>query len=114
MDLLIGTGGAPEGVLAAAGLKCLGGDFQGQLVFKDKKEEERALEAGVKDLHKVWPCHELVKGEALFCATGVTSGDLLPGIRETNNSSFVTHSLILSSKNQWKLVNYHHSSAHTE
>ena len=112
LDLLIGTGGAPEGVLAAAGLKCLGGDFQGQLVFKDKKEEERALEAGVKDLHKVWPCHELVKGEALFCATGVTSGDLLPGIRA--NTSFVTHSLILSSKNQWKLVNYHHSSAHTE
>ena len=106
LDLLMGIGGAPEGVLAASALQCLKGEFQGQLVYKDKTEEERALEAGVKDLHKVWSGHELVKGETLFCATGVTSGSLTKGIEKKQNS-FTTHSLILTNENQWSLSNYH-------
>lgn len=106
LDLLMGIGGAPEGVLAASALQCLKGDFQGQLVYKDKTEEERALKAGVKDLHKVWAGHELVKGETLFCATGVTSGSLAKGI-EKHSKSFETHSLILTNKNQWKFINQH-------
>lgn len=106
LDLLIGIGGAPEGVLAASGLKCLGGDFQGQLVFKDKKEEERALKAGVKDLHKVWTSEELTKGETLFCATGVTTGDLLSGLKEIP-SGLISHSLILTNRRRFLVKNQH-------
>ena len=106
LDLLMGTGGAPEGVLAASGLKCLGGDFQGQLIFKDKEEEERALKAGVKDLHKIWLSEELVKEETFFCATGVTTGDLLSGLKETS-FGFVSHSLILTNKRRFTVKNWH-------
>ena len=106
LDLLMGVGGAPEGVLAASGLKCLGGDFQGQLVFKDKEEEERALKAGVKDLHKIWSSEELVKGETLFCATGVTTGDLLSGIKATS-FGLISHSLILTNRQHFIFKNQH-------
>ena len=108
LDLLIGQGGAPEGVLAAAAMKCLEGDFQGQLVFKDKTEEQRALNAGVKDLHKVWLRDELIKGDTMFCATGVTSGDLLPGLSQTDHG-LTSHSLILSCNNRWQLTHHHPS-----
>lgn len=106
LDLLVGTGGAPEGALAASGLKCLGGDFQGRLIFKDKKEEERALKAGVRDLHKVWSSEELVRGETCFCATGVTTGDILPGIKKTS-FGFISHSLILTNKRHFTVKNRH-------
>ena len=102
LDLLLGTGGAPEGVLAASGLKNLEGGFQGQFIFKDKEEEERALKVGMKDLHKIWERDELVKGETLFCATGVTSGDLVEGVKK-ENGKFITQSLILSSFLQSKI-----------
>ena len=105
LDLLMGTGGAPEGVLAAVGLKCLGGGFQGQLVFKNEEEQQRALNVGVKDLHKVWDRDELVREEALFCATGVTTGPLLKGV-ENSKAGFVTHSLILTSRSTKKLTNH--------
>ena len=103
LDLLLGTGGAPEGVLAASGLKNLQGGFQGQFVFKDKEEEERALKVGMKELHKIWERDELVKGETLFCATGVTSGDLVHGIKQEKNN-FVLQSLVLSPSSQSKVV----------
>ena len=74
LDLLMGTGGAPEGVLAAAALKCLGGGFQGQLVFKNEGEERRAREAGVEDLRKIRSLEDLASGNVFFCATAVTSG----------------------------------------
>ena len=102
LDLLMGIGGAPEGVLAASGLKNLAGGFQGQFIFKDKEEEERALKVGMKNLNQVWERDELVKGETLFCATGVTSGDLVEGIKKEADY-FLTQSLILAPFSQKKI-----------
>ena len=95
LDLLMGTGGAPEGVLAAAALKCLGGGFQGQLVFKNEEEERRARDVGVEDLHRIRSLEDFVSGDALFCAAGVTSGAFLEGARK-EAGGFALHSLILS------------------
>ncbi len=94
IDLLMGAGGAPEGVLSAGALKCLGGGFQGRLLYKNEEERQKTLQAGVSELDKVWDRDELAKGELLFLATGVTSG-LLEGVRKEANSYF-THSWILT------------------
>ena len=72
IDLLMGVGGAPEGVITAAALKCLGGDFQGRLMFRNDEERARATKMGIKDLDKVYRLEELAKGSVMFCATGVT------------------------------------------
>ncbi len=97
VDLLMGTGGAPEGVLAASALKCLGGGFQGQFVYKNEEERERAQRAGVQDLDKIWDRDELASGKVIFFATGVTSGRLLEGVRP-ETGGIITHTLILSQK----------------
>ena len=103
MDLLMGTGGAPEGVLAASALKCLGGGFQGQLVYKNQEERQRAEKAGVKKLDKVWERDEFVSDEVLFLATGVTSGSLLEGVKKESLSSYLTETLVLSLSGKKKL-----------
>jgi fructose-1,6-bisphosphatase II / sedoheptulose-1,7-bisphosphatase len=96
VDLYLGQGGAPEGVLACAALKCVGGQFQGRLVFRNADERGRAQRAGVKDLDKVYDLHELVRADAIFAATGVTKGALLDGVRIERG--FVhTHSLVMNS-----------------
>ena len=97
LDLLMGTGGAPEGVLSAAALKCLNGGFQAQLVYKDEEERQRAKKAGVQELDKVWTRDELVPGSAYFFATGVTTGAFLEGVKKENDL-YETHSLVLSPK----------------
>ena len=102
IDLLMGTGGAPEGVLAAAGLKCLGGGFQAQLVYRNEDERQRAKKAGILDLDKIWDRDELASGDVLFFATGVTAGSLVEGLRETKEG-VETHSLILSPKGTYQL-----------
>ncbi len=81
VDVMMGIGGAPEGVIAAAALRCVGGDFQGQLVFRNREERERATKMGVKDLEKVFQMRDLADGDVMFCATGVTTGPLLSGVR---------------------------------
>lgn len=98
VDLLLGTGGAPEGVLTAAALKCLGGDFMGRLCFQNQEEEERAHKMGIQDLNKTYKRDELVKGEVIFSATGVTDGPLLTGLKKIGNEKFQTHSLLISSQ----------------
>ena len=95
LDLLMGIGGAPEGVLSAVALKCLGGGFQAQLVYKDEEERQRAKKAGVQDLDKVWNRDELVRGSASFFATGVTSGVFLEGVKK-EDKLFKTQSLVLT------------------
>ena len=106
IDLLMGTGGAPEGVLAASALKCLKGGFQGQLLYKNEKERQRAREAGIKDLDKVWARDELVSGEVLFFATGITSGDWLKGVKR-GFSHCSTETLILTLNGKRKLKHTH-------
>ena len=88
-DIYIGTGGGPEGVIVAAALSCLGGQMQGRLVLTDK-EIIRAKKLGIIDLKKKYNIDEIVKGDVIFCASGVTSGDLAKGIKNYNESFEVT------------------------
>jgi fructose-1,6-bisphosphatase II len=81
VHMLIGVGGGPEGVLAAAALKCLGGDMQGRLYFTNDEERRRCKEMGIADLDHVFEIDEMAKGDVLFAATGVTDGDLLAGVK---------------------------------
>jgi len=97
VDMLLGIGGAPEGVLAAAALKCMGGDIQGRLVFMSNEERDRASKMGINDFDKVYQCDEMACGDVVFAATGVTSGDLLRGIRYYSGGA-ETHSIVMRSK----------------
>jgi fructose-1,6-bisphosphatase II / sedoheptulose-1,7-bisphosphatase len=81
IDMYMGAGGAPEGVLAAAALKCMGGQFFGKLLFRNEDERERARRAGIRNFERVYTREDLVKGDVIFAATGVTEGSLLRGIR---------------------------------
>ena len=97
IDILFGTGGAPEGVIAAAALRCINGEFQGVLKPRNDEEIQRAKKMGIDDINKVWMIEELATGDVLFCATGVTSGSFLKGVRFTNWGA-VTHSMVMRSK----------------
>jgi len=96
IDLYIGQGGAPEGVLACAALKCVGGQFQGRLVFRNADERARAKRWGITDLDRKYDLHEIVRGEAIFCATGVTKGALLDGVK-VGGGYVRTHTLVMHS-----------------
>ena len=99
IDLYIGQGGAPEGVLACAALKCVGGQFQGRLVFRNADEKARASRLGLTDFNRKYTLHEIVRADAIFAATGVTKGALLDGVR--HEAGFVhTHSLVLNSSSR--------------
>jgi fructose-1,6-bisphosphatase II len=93
----MGSGGAPEGVIAAAALRCMGGDFQGQLIFRKEDEKQRALKMGIKDFDRVYQIDELAHGNVLFCATGVTQGTFLDGVRFTAGGAS-THSVVMRSQ----------------
>ena len=88
-DIYLGTGGGPEGVIVAAALSCLGGQMQGRLVL-NKDETVRAIKLGITDLKKKYNIDELVKGDVIFCASGVTSGDLANGIKDFKDNFEVT------------------------
>jgi fructose-1,6-bisphosphatase II / sedoheptulose-1,7-bisphosphatase len=96
IDIYIGQGGAPEGVLACAALKCVGGQFQGRLVFRNADERARAERWGITQLDKKYDLHEMVRADAIFCATGVTNGALLDGVR-MENGHVHTHTLVMNS-----------------
>ncbi len=98
IDLLLGVGGAPEGVITAAAMKCLGGDFQGRLKFRNDGERERALKMGIKDLDKIFQLEELAQGSVMFCATGVTDGPLLKGVRILPGGLSQTESIVMRSQ----------------
>ena len=95
LDLMMGIGGAPEGVLSAVALKCLDGGFQGQLIYQKEEEKDRARAVGITELDKILDREDLVKSSAYFFATGVTEGPLLKGIKK-QGQSHLTHTLILS------------------
>jgi len=97
VDVLMGTGGAPEGVLAAAALKCMGGDFQGILKFRNKEEIERAKLMGVTDLNRVYTLDDLARSDVMFAATGVTFGDFLKGVRFFSGGAY-TQSVVMRSR----------------
>lgn len=98
IDLYVGTGGAPEGVLAAAALKTIGGQMQGRLIFGDnQKQIERAKKMGITDLDKKYLTEEMAKGDVIFVCSGVTDGDILDGIKKSENKITV-NTLIMNSK----------------
>ena len=98
VDMLLGIGGAPEGVLAAAALKCLGGEMQARLVAGSLAEEERAMSMGLKDIKSVLTLNDLVSSDdVIFSATGITDGDLLRGVRYFGEKA-TTHSIVMRSK----------------
>ncbi len=98
IDLLIGIGGAPEGVISAAAMQCLGGDFQGRLKFRNNEERERAKKMGIQDLDKKWTIDELAHGKVMFCATGVTDGPFLKGVKVLPGRRATTHSVVMCSE----------------
>lgn len=97
IDILLGIGGAPEGVITAAALKCLGGDFQGKLCWRSEEEKARALKMGVEDPDKIYSRDELAQGDVMFVATGVTDGPLLKGVRTLPEGRALTESVVMRS-----------------
>ncbi len=97
IDMYMGTGGAPEGVLAAAALKCMGGQIQGRLLFRNDDERARAAKAGITDLDKIYTRDEMVTQDVIFAATGVTTGSLLAGIKR-EVGYYTTETLLMRSK----------------
>jgi len=96
VDIYLGVGGAPEGVLAAAALQCIGGQMQARLVINNEDEKSRAQKIGIEDLDKKYSLNELAHGDIIFSATGVTEGTMVRGVRNLNNN-YITHSLVLRS-----------------
>jgi len=96
IDIYMGIGGAPEGVLAAAALRCIGGQMQGRLLLDTKEQRDRARNMGVEDPNRVYTTEEMARGDVLFAATGVTSGNLLSGVRFTG-PTIMTESIVMRS-----------------
>ena len=95
IDMYMGQGGAPEGVLAAAALRCVGGQFNGRLVFRNDDERARARKWGIEDFDKIYTRDELAKGDCIFAATGVTSGSLLDGVKRLRGGVMTTDSVVM-------------------
>lgn len=96
VDLYVGIGGAPEGVLAAAALRCVGGQMQGRLLFDDSEQRERAKRMGVSDLSRKYKLEEMATGNVMFAATGVTDGSMLSGVKRFAGGAS-THSVVMRS-----------------
>ena len=95
IDIYFGQGGAPEGVLAAAALRCVGGQFEGRLVFRNDDERARARKWGVTDLDRIYTLTDLARGDVIFAATGVTDGSLLAGVKTLRDGTVTTDSVVM-------------------
>lgn len=95
IDIYMGQGGAPEGVLAAAALRCVGGQFEGRLVFRNEDEKARARRIGITDLDRIYGLHDLARGDVIFAATGVTDGSLLEGVKRWKTGRITTESVVM-------------------
>jgi fructose-1,6-bisphosphatase II / sedoheptulose-1,7-bisphosphatase len=95
IDIYMGSGGAPEGVLAAAALRCVGGQFNGRLLFRNDDERARARKWGITDLNRIYQLEELAKGDCIFAATGVTDGSLLAGVKRLKGGTMTTESVVM-------------------
>ena len=109
VDMCMGIGGAPEGVLAAAALRCIGGQMQGRLIFSKDEERNRAKRMGIDDLKRKYTLLDLAKGDVMFAATGVTDGSMLKGVRWFKGGAF-THSIVMRSKTGTvRIMEAHHN-----
>ncbi len=95
IDLYAGSGGAPEGVLAAAALRCVGGQFEGRLLFRNEEERGRARKLGIEHLDRIYTLEDLARGDVIFAATGVTDGSLLEGVRRWPTGRITTESVVM-------------------
>jgi len=95
VDIYLGTGGAPEGVLAAAALRCVGGQMQGRLLFRNDDERARAHRWGIDDLDRVYSMEDMAKGDCIFAASGVTDGSLLNGVKRRKGGCVTTDSIVM-------------------
>ncbi|MCB5425266.1 class II fructose-bisphosphatase [Altererythrobacter sp. CC-YST694] len=95
IDIYMGSGGAPEGVLAAAALRCVGGQFNGRLLFRNEDERSRARKWGIEDLDRIYKLRDLAKGDCIFAATGVTDGSLLSGVKRLKGGKMTTESVVM-------------------
>ena len=103
VDVFLGIGGGPEGVLAASALDAFECKFQGRFLFKTDKDIKRAKDMGIDDLNKKYDLKEIVKGDSIFCATGITPGDLVDGIK-VNNNKFISETLVTHKSSNYKQV----------
>ena len=103
VDIFVGTGGGPEGVLTASALDAFGCKFQGRFIFKTDNDISRAKLMGIKDLGKKYELNEIIKGDSIFCATGITSGDLLRGVKIANGK-YITETLITHKQSSINIV----------
>ena len=103
VDIFMGIGGGPEGVIAAAALDALNCNFQGRFIFETDDDKKRAKEMGIEDLNKKYEINEIVKGESIFCATGITPGDLMNGVIKKDNN-YITETIITYNKSDLELV----------
>ena len=109
IDIYMGSGGAPEGVLAAAALRCIGGQMQGRLLYEDEAQKARAREMGVNDPAHKYSVEEMARGDVVFAATGVTGGHMLKGVRRFAGGAF-THSMVMRSKSGTvRYIEAHHN-----
>jgi fructose-1,6-bisphosphatase II / sedoheptulose-1,7-bisphosphatase len=109
IDIYLGSGGAPEGVLAAAALRCIGGQMQGRLMYEEESQRERVKEMGHADPNRVFSCEEMAKGDVMFAATGVTSGAMLRGVKRFGGGA-ITHSVVMRSHSGTvRFVEAHHN-----
>jgi fructose-1,6-bisphosphatase II / sedoheptulose-1,7-bisphosphatase len=99
IDIYLGIGGAPEGVLAAAALRCIGGQMQGRLQLNTEEKVARAAKMGISDPNKIYTMEEMARGDVLFAATGVTDGNLLQGVRFARDA-IVTHTIVMRSSSR--------------
>ncbi len=97
IDILMGSGGAMQGVVAAAALKCLGGDIQARFVYRNEDDKRMVLDTGEKDLDRIYGIGDMAKGNIVFAATGITNGELLPGVLYVSGGA-QTHSVVMRSK----------------
>ena len=103
IDVFLGIGGGPEGVLAASALDAFDCNFQGRFLFKTDEDLKRAKRMGIKDLNKKYNLNEIIKGESIFCATGITSGDLVNGVNKIDNK-YITETLVTHKNSQIGIV----------
>ena len=95
IDMYMGSGGAPEGVLAAAALRCVGGQIQGRLLFRNEDERGRARRWGITDFDRIYALEDMAKGDCIFAATGVTDGSMLKGVKRRKDGSVTTQSVVM-------------------
>ena len=101
--MFLGIGGGPEGVISAAALDAFGCKFQGRFIFDTDKDKERAKKMGIEDLDRKYELNEIIKGDSIFCATGITSTEILAAVKK-ENSKFITETLVTHKKTVIEIV----------